>query len=61
MAAQAEWLEKDYYAVLGVPETASEKEMAIERLARTRIRVALARASRLRRVASPREPAEGRP
>jgi molecular chaperone DnaJ len=36
MAAQTEWLEKDYYAVLGVPETASEKEIqrAYRRLAR---------------------------
>ena len=27
MAAQTEWLEKDYYAVLGVPDTASEQEV----------------------------------
>ena len=36
MAAQTDWLEKDYYAVLGVPETASEQEItrAYRRLAR---------------------------
>ena len=36
MAAQAEWLEKDYYEVLGVSETASEKEIqrAYRQLAR---------------------------
>lgn len=36
MAAQAEWLEKDYYKVLGVAETASDKEIqsAYRRLAR---------------------------
>lgn len=36
MAVQTEWLEKDYYEVLGVPETASEKEIqrAYRRLAR---------------------------
>ncbi len=36
MAAPTEWLEKDYYAALGVPETASEKEIqrAYRRLAR---------------------------
>ena len=36
MAASTEWLEKDYYQVLGVPETASEKEIqrAYRRLAR---------------------------
>jgi molecular chaperone DnaJ len=28
MAAQREWLEKDYYKVLGVPKTASAKEVA---------------------------------
>jgi molecular chaperone DnaJ len=28
VAAQREWFEKDYYAVLGVPEGASEKELA---------------------------------
>lgn len=28
MAAQREWLEKDYYKVLGVPSTASDKEIA---------------------------------
>ena len=28
MAAQREWLEKDYYKVLGVPKTASDKEIA---------------------------------
>ncbi|MGO9341142.1 MAG: molecular chaperone DnaJ [Acidimicrobiales bacterium] len=27
MPAQREWFEKDYYSVLGVPETASEKEL----------------------------------
>ncbi len=27
MAAQPEWLEKDYYAVLGVPQTATDKEI----------------------------------
>ena len=27
MAAQREWFEKDYYKVLGVPETATEKEI----------------------------------
>lgn len=36
MAVQAEWLEKDYYKVLGVAETASDKEIqsAYRRLAR---------------------------
>ncbi|HVM02628.1 MAG TPA: J domain-containing protein, partial [Acidimicrobiales bacterium] len=36
MAVQGEWLEKDYYAVLGVPESASDKEIqrAYRRLAR---------------------------
>lgn len=36
MAAQREWLEKDYYAILGVPETASAKEItkAYRKLAR---------------------------
>ncbi|MBW3615810.1 MAG: DnaJ domain-containing protein [Actinobacteria bacterium] len=36
MAVQAEWLEKDYYKVLGVHETASDKEIqsAYRRLAR---------------------------
>lgn len=36
MAVRAEWLEKDYYDVLGVPGTASDKEMnrAYRRLAR---------------------------
>ncbi len=36
MAVQTEWLEKDYYALLGVPETASEQEVtrAYRRLAR---------------------------
>ena len=28
MAAQREWFEKDYYAVLGVPSSASEKELS---------------------------------
>ena len=28
MAAQREWFEKDYYSVLGVPSTASEKELS---------------------------------
>ena len=28
LAAQREWFEKDYYAVLGVPSTASEKELS---------------------------------
>lgn len=28
MAAQREWLEKDYYKVLGVPKTATDKEIA---------------------------------
>ena len=28
MAAQREWFEKDYYAVLGVPASASDKELA---------------------------------
>jgi molecular chaperone DnaJ len=27
LAAQREWLEKDYYAVLGVPQTATDKEV----------------------------------
>ncbi len=27
MPAQREWFEKDYYSVLGVPETATEKEL----------------------------------
>jgi molecular chaperone DnaJ len=37
MAAQTAWLEKDYYDVLGVPETASDKEIqrAYRKLART--------------------------
>jgi molecular chaperone DnaJ len=36
MAVQTEWLEKDYYALLGVPETAPEQEItrAYRRLAR---------------------------
>ena len=36
MAVQSEWLEKDYYEVLGVPQTASEKEIsrAYRKLAR---------------------------
>ncbi len=36
MAAQREWFEKDYYAILGVPETASAKEItkAYRKLAR---------------------------
>ena len=36
MAATAEWLEKDYYRVLGVPETATDKDVtrAYRRLAR---------------------------
>ncbi|HEX2046454.1 MAG TPA: DnaJ C-terminal domain-containing protein [Acidimicrobiales bacterium] len=36
MAVQTEWLEKDYYALLGVPETASEQDItrAYRRLAR---------------------------
>jgi molecular chaperone DnaJ len=36
MAAQREWFEKDYYAVLGVPETADAKEItrAYRKLAR---------------------------
>lgn len=36
MAVQTEWLEKDYYALLGVPETASEQDLtrAYRRLAR---------------------------
>ncbi|MBW3547657.1 MAG: molecular chaperone DnaJ [Actinobacteria bacterium] len=36
MAPQREWFEKDYYAVLGVPETASQKEItrAYRKLAR---------------------------
>ena len=36
MAAQTAWLEKDYYEVLGVPETASDKDIqrAYRRLAR---------------------------
>ena len=36
MAAQREWFEKDYYAVLGVPETATQKEInkAYRKLAR---------------------------
>ena len=28
MAAQREWFDKDYYAVLGVPSSASEKELS---------------------------------
>ena len=37
MAPQREWFEKDYYKVLGVPETASAKEVtkAYRKLART--------------------------
>ena len=37
MAAQTEWLEKDYYEVLGVSDTASDKDIqrAYRRLART--------------------------
>jgi molecular chaperone DnaJ len=36
MAVQTEWLEKDYYKVLGVPETASDKDIqrAYRKLAR---------------------------
>lgn len=36
MAAQTQWLEKDYYEVLGVPETASDKDIqgAYRKLAR---------------------------
>lgn len=36
MAAQREWFEKDYYAILGVPDTASAKEItkAYRKLAR---------------------------
>ena len=36
MAVQTEWLEKDYYGLLGVPETASEQDItrAYRRLAR---------------------------
>lgn len=36
MAVQTEWLEKDFYALLGVPETASEQDItrAYRRLAR---------------------------
>jgi molecular chaperone DnaJ len=36
MAVRAEWLEKDYYDVLGVPETASDKDLnrAYRKLAR---------------------------
>src|SRR5919202_1136350 len=36
MAVQTEWLEKDYYALLGVPETASEQDIsrAYRKLAR---------------------------
>ena len=36
MAVQTDWLEKDYYALLGVPETASEQDIAraYRRLAR---------------------------
>ena len=37
MSVQTDWLEKDYYALLGVPETASEQDIsrAYRRLART--------------------------
>src|SRR5919199_6483486 len=36
MPVQTEWLEKDYYALLGVPETASEQDIsrAYRKLAR---------------------------